>query len=123
LRRVAGLDCAFSTDGERCIAGAVVWDLHEQCVVEERLASRPLRLPYVPGLLSFREAPALLAVLRQLKSEPDVRPIYVSVGRRSDLPGAETLVLACDAGYCLPEPTRLADSLVAQAKREEPKCA
>ena len=32
---------------------------------------RPVTFPYVPGLLSFREAPALLAVLRTVRSEPD----------------------------------------------------
>jgi len=50
----------------------VLWDLREQRVVEERVVVRPLRFPYVPGLLSFREAPALLAALRRLRSEPDV---------------------------------------------------
>jgi deoxyribonuclease V len=69
-RLVAGLDAAF--EGERCIAGVVLWDLREQRVVEERVVVRPLRFPYVPGLLSFREAPALLAALRLLRSEPDV---------------------------------------------------
>lgn len=71
IRRVAGVDCAFSRDGERCLAAAVVWDLDEECVVEERLATRPLRFPYVPGLLTFREAPAVLAALRALRTRPD----------------------------------------------------
>jgi deoxyribonuclease V len=31
-----------------------------------------VRFPYVPGLLSFREAPGLLAVLRRLRRVPDV---------------------------------------------------
>jgi deoxyribonuclease V len=66
----AGVDCAFSPDGERCLAAAVLWRADEG-VVEERIASRPLRFPYVPGLLSFREAPAMLAALRALRREPD----------------------------------------------------
>jgi deoxyribonuclease V len=53
----------------------------------------------------------------RIGTRDDTRPIDVSVGHRIDLPGAETLVLACDGGYRLPEPTRLADSLVARAKR------
>jgi deoxyribonuclease V len=36
------------------------------------VAVRPLRLPYVPGLLSFREDPAVLAALRRLRATPDV---------------------------------------------------
>jgi len=185
---VAGLDAAYSRDGASCIAGVVLWDLRERCVVEERVAAQPLRFPYVPGLLSFREAPALLAALRRLRAPADallcdghglahprrfgiachlgvlaripsagcaksrligthrepgrrrgsraplfdrdevigsvlrtregVRPIFVSIGHRLDLAAAEALVLACGEGYRLPEPTRLADRLVAAAKAE-----
>ena len=71
VRLVAGMDLAFAPGGEQCVAGVVVWDVAAQGVVEERLARRPVRFPYVPGLLSFREAPALLAALRKVRSEPD----------------------------------------------------
>ncbi len=71
-RWVAGADMAFSPDGHRCVAGVVVWDRREGQVVEERLAVRAARFPYVPGLLSFREAPAVLAALRKLRQPPDV---------------------------------------------------
>ena len=70
LRFVAGLDAAY-LGKERCIAGVVLWDAREGVVVEERVATRELRFPYVPGLLSFREAPALLAALRKLQRTPD----------------------------------------------------
>jgi len=63
---------AFAPDGRRCIAGVVLWDRQTQVVVEERLAVRDARFPYVPGLLSFREAPAVLAALRKLQQRPDV---------------------------------------------------
>jgi deoxyribonuclease V len=187
IRKVAGLDVAFTSDGRSCIAGAVLWDAIDGVVVERQSAIRPLRFPYVPGLLSFREAPAVLTALRKLRTVPDavicdgqgyahprrfglachvgviadlaavgcgksrllgehrepgarrgaraplmhegevigtvlrtrdgVRPVYVSVGHRMSLRGAERLVLACSAGYRLPEPTRLADILVASVKR------
>lgn len=68
-RRVVGLDCAFAAD--RVLAAAVVWDVAERRVLERRRASAPLRFPYVPGLLSFREVPALLAVLRRLRTPVD----------------------------------------------------
>jgi deoxyribonuclease V len=71
LRLLAGVDCAFSHDGARCFAAAVLWDLETRTLVEARSASRPLRFPYVPGLLSFREAPAMLAALRRLRGTPD----------------------------------------------------
>lgn len=69
-RLVAGLDAAFTRD--HCLAAVVVWDLREARVLEERTAVRPVRFPYVPGLLSFREAPALLAALRRLERIPDL---------------------------------------------------
>lgn len=71
-RLVAGADLAFSPDGRRCLAGLVVYDLEQQAVVEEVLAWRPVRFPYVPGLLSFREIPAVLVAARKLKIRPDV---------------------------------------------------
>lgn len=71
LRFIAGLDAAFSADGKRCLAAAVLWDRIEQRVVEQQTAARKLAFPYVPGLLSFREAPALLATLRRLRRTPD----------------------------------------------------
>jgi len=72
VRLAAGVDCAYSRDGAYCLAAAVLFDLETRKVVEERFAARPLRFPYVPGLLSFREAPTILAALRALRGEPDV---------------------------------------------------
>ena len=66
---VAGLDCAFG--GDRVFAVVVVWDVERRRVIERRALSRPLQFPYVPGLLSFREAPALLAALRRLRTPVD----------------------------------------------------
>ncbi len=69
---IAGVDCAFPSDSRFCLAAAVVWDRIDQECVETRFACRRLTFPYVPGLLSFREAPAILAALRRLEHEPDV---------------------------------------------------
>jgi deoxyribonuclease V len=71
LRFIAGLDAAFPDGGDHCLGGVVLWDLRERAVVAERTATRKLTFPYVPGLLSFREAPALLAALRKLDRAPD----------------------------------------------------
>jgi deoxyribonuclease V len=72
LRFAAGVDAAFMADGSSVVAAAVVWDLDNQVVIEERVARRALTFPYVPGLLSFREAPAVLAALRKIRTSTDV---------------------------------------------------
>ncbi len=183
--RIAGIDCAFLNDS--IIAVAVVWDVAGREVLETRAARAPLKFPYVPGLLSLREVPVMLAVLRRLKTafqgvlcdgqgiahprrvglashlglviriptvgcaksrlcgthrEPGkkrgsvaplmddgerigsvlrtrdgVRPIYVSPGHLCDHASSIAWVLACGAGFRLPEPTRLADKLVARYKK------
>ena len=184
---VAGADINFTRDGRYAVAAVVVWDVRAAVVVETRTAIRPLRFPYVPGLLSFREGPVLLAAIRLLKHTPDaflfdgqgfahprrfglachmglildrasagcgksrligeheepalrrgsrralthdgerigavvrtrtdVKCVYVSVGHRMSLDQSIELVLNCSIGYRLPEPTRLADRLVADLKR------
>jgi deoxyribonuclease V len=40
--------------------------------IEERVASGPIELPYIPSLLSFREAPLCLAAIRSLAAPPDL---------------------------------------------------
>jgi deoxyribonuclease V len=74
VRLVAGVDNAYRRDGDRALAVAVVVVLTfpELEVVETRFAEEPVTFPYVPGLLSFREAPAILAALRQVERVPDV---------------------------------------------------
>lgn len=99
-RFVAGVDAAFSRDGRRCLAAAVVWDLRERSLVEQHVAVGPLTFPYVPGLLSFREGPAVLAALRQLRTSPDV---VMCDGQGWAHP--RRFGLACHVGVILRRPT------------------
>ena len=69
---VAGIDCAFSRDGRRILAGVVVLRLPEFEPVETVNAARKVTFPYIPGLLSFREAPVCLAAVEKLRTQPDV---------------------------------------------------
>ena len=71
-RLVCGLDAAFSPDGRHCIGGAVLWDAVTGCTIEEQVSWRKLRFPYIPGLLSFRELPAVLDALERLREPPDL---------------------------------------------------
>ncbi|GIW73076.1 MAG: endonuclease V [Planctomycetota bacterium] len=74
LRRVAGVDVAYGGRGRhaRARAAVVVLSFPELELLEQAVAELPGAFPYVPGLLSFRESPAALAVLRQLSRPPDL---------------------------------------------------
>ena len=179
IHTVGGVDVGFRDEKAR--AAAVLLSFPELKLLASELAEIPVPFPYIPGLLSFREAPAILAALEKLPALPDVlvcdgqglahprrfgiachlgvllglpalgcaksilvgrhepvgnpvgstaelkagpevvgmavrtregvKPVYISVGNRIDLPSAVQLTLACGRGYRLPEPTRLADRL------------
>lgn len=176
LRYVAGVDCAMRN--ERATAAVPVLEFDTMELVDLAVVDLPITFPYVPGLLTFRECPAILAALAKLNVQPDlvmvdgqgiahprrigiaahlgvlidkptigcaksrligvhdephgeagyytdlwdgdeliggvlrtrgnVRPLYVSVGHKVDLPTALDLVLECCRGFRLPEPTRRA---------------
>lgn len=207
IRTVAGLDAAFVLtgpqafkkvsrwnalrDANRAIGGVVVFRFPEMVEIERAHAMLPLRFPYVPGFLSFREIPVLLAALGKLKKMPDllfcdgqgyahprrmgiathlgivlgrptigcaksiligshgdlarkagswvaltdekasgetigaavrtregVAPIFVSQGHRVSLATAIRLTLAVSDGRRIPRPTREADRLVGEVKKE-----
>jgi len=177
---IGGIDVSFPREG-LARAAVVVMRFPNLTPIAQALVERPVDFPYIPGLLSFRETPAVLDALEQLSSLPDllmcdaqgiahprrlglaahlgvlldhptigcaksrltgrhqepgpqkgaytwlyddgeiigavvrtregVRPLYVSVGHRIDLPGAIEITLACCTRYRLPEPTRLAHQL------------
>ena len=65
---VVGIDQAFLA--ERVISAAVALCGNE--VVERASAVTPLKIPYIPGLLAFREGGPVLAALDQLQISPDV---------------------------------------------------
>lgn len=72
IRRVAGADVAFSRDGKRAIAGMVLMEFPSLQITECVHATAPLAFPYVPGLLTFREGPALERAFKKLSRRPDL---------------------------------------------------
>jgi deoxyribonuclease V len=189
IKIVAGCDVAYDKESERLIAGIVVLHYPDLTIIEEVIISEPITFPYIPGYLSFREAPALLKLIkgyqnpidlfifdghgiahprnlgiaahigvlidkpsigcakkklvgtyeipdeqkgsqtdliykgrvigRVLRSREKVKPIFVSVGHAVNLDDSVDFVLNCCSKYRLPEPTRLADIAVAQAKHRD----
>jgi deoxyribonuclease V len=74
IEMVAGVDNTYVAQDGTTTAGAVVVVLSFPAmeIVETTIAWQPIAFPYVPGLLSFREAPAVLAACADLSVEPDV---------------------------------------------------
>ncbi len=72
VRLVAGVDVAFLRGDTAAQAAVVVLTFPGLQPVDRAIAQRPVTFPYVPGLLSFREAPAALAALAQLAIQPDL---------------------------------------------------
>ncbi len=72
LRRIAGVDVGFEDGGLVTRAAAVLLDAKTLAPLEEVVARLPTRMPYIPGLLSFRELPAVLQALGQLSATPDL---------------------------------------------------
>jgi deoxyribonuclease V len=67
---VCGLDVGIR--GDRATASCVVMRFPELEIIEERVESSSLTFPYIPGLLSFREIPALVPALESVRREPDL---------------------------------------------------
>ena len=186
VRTVAGVDCAFAGGGRQIIAAAVLCDAETMAVLARAETRRACTFPYVPGLLSFREAPAVIEAVSSLATRPDllmcdgqglahprriglachvglwldmpvigvaksrlcgeyvppsgdrggrspltlhgvvvgsvvrtrtrVKPLFISVGHRITLAEAIDWTLRAGRGFRLPQPTRLADKFVSQAK-------
>jgi len=72
LETVAGLDCAFSRDKKTVYASIIVLRMGTFEVIETADAASPVMMPYIPGLLSFRETPACIAAAEKLKTIPDL---------------------------------------------------
>ena len=182
IQTVAGADISFNKFSETIFAGIVVLKFPSLEIIETSGVVSKTQFPYIPGLLSFREIPALLEAWEKLKITPDVlvcdgqgiahprrlgiaahagllmeqptigcaksvlvgkfdepekerghwtpmmhqneiigaalrtknkvQPVYVSRGHLMDLPSAIEVLLRCDTGYRIPEPTRRAHLFV-----------
>lgn len=72
LSRVAGVDVGFENHGQITRAAVVVLSFPELELLESAVACKPTAFPYVPGLLSFREIPAILEALEKLQMHPQL---------------------------------------------------
>lgn len=71
-RTIAGFDVGFEDEGNTTRAAAVLLDGNTLRLLDSVVERTPTTMPYVPGLLSFRELPALLQALDRLRQVPDL---------------------------------------------------
>ena len=118
IRTVAGIDLGFprTPDGSELGRAAVVvlrWpDLD---LVEERVVEQPVTFPYIPGLLSFREAPVGLAAMASLEQRPDLLLVD-----GHGLAHPRRFGIACHIGLLLDLPTIGCAKSILAGRAEEP---
>lgn len=102
---------------EKQVAGVVVYDLETRTVIERRSLISPVTFPYIPGLLSFREAPAAIEVIQKIKSRVDV---FLMDGQ--GLAHPRKFGIACHIGVLIDRPTLgcAKSRLVGEPARELP---
>lgn len=99
-RHIAAVDVSEYGSHGVPMGAAVVFVYPELTVLETRTVEQRMNFPYVPGLLSFREAPLVLAACEQLTTIPDL--IMVD---GQGIAHPRRLGLACHLGLLLDTPT------------------
>ena len=74
LKTAAGVDLAYWQEGgdERAVCCIVVIDMETRKVIEKQRADGVIEVPYIPGLLAFRELPLVTECLKKLTVKPDI---------------------------------------------------
>jgi deoxyribonuclease V len=72
VQHIAGVDMAINEEHNTAQAAVVLLSYPEMNIVEQHIYEEPVRMPYIPGLLSFREAPAVIGAFRKLRGKADL---------------------------------------------------
>ena len=72
IEKICGTDVSFEKGKSVLFSAAVIFSYPGFDVIEKQTAFCECSFPYIPGLLSFREVPALLKAFDKVKNIPDV---------------------------------------------------
>jgi deoxyribonuclease V len=72
IHHIVGLDASYAKGSRMVWAGAVVLDFPSLVKKEDQWTQKEVSFPYIQGLLSFREIPVLIEVIRRITLEPDL---------------------------------------------------
>lgn len=70
IKTIAGIDQAFLND--KIISAIVVLNYPTLKIVGKAYSKIQTKFPYIPGYLSYREAPAIISAYKKLKIKPDI---------------------------------------------------
>lgn len=115
IETIAGADISFNKFSATIYVAVVVLRLPDLEVVEEATVIGEAQFPYVPGLLSFRELPAVLEAWQKLSVEPDC-VMFDGQG----LAHPRRFGIACHAGLWMNRPTLGCAKSVLVGKYDEP---
>jgi deoxyribonuclease V len=115
IELVAGADISYNKFSDVVYAAIVVLRLPELAVVSTAGVVTKMNFPYIPGLLSFREAPPLLEVWQQLKLLPEVLMLD-----GQGIAHPRRFGIACHLGLMLNLPTIGCGKTLLTGKYDEP---
>ena len=72
VHTIAGVDMAINEQNGMARAAVVLLSFPELEILERHVYEEPIRMEYIPGLLSFREIPCIIGAFAQLKQRPDL---------------------------------------------------
>jgi len=70
INKIAGADVSYYQN--KMIAGVVIFEFPNLKTIERQSFISTVTFPYIPGLLTFREGPSLLAAFKKIKNDPDI---------------------------------------------------
>jgi len=70
IEKIAGADVSYYKN--KMITGIVILKFPQLEIIEKKSSVSSVNFPYIPGLLTFREGPSILAAFKKIKNEPDI---------------------------------------------------